>query len=185
MTQTSEKWITDLKELKSTFRKEFGHLSIEEMNTKPSPGAWSIAQVIDHIIEVNESYFPTFELVRKGKYVHSILGNFAFIRRFFGRMILKSVLPESKKKYKTLPLWQPSQTDLHENMVARFEKHQAALMAELEATETFIRRNVTIASPANDMIVYDIQTALDIIVNHEKRHLLQALHVKSGLQSYK
>jgi hypothetical protein len=35
-----------------------------------------------------------------------------------------------------------------------------------------------IASPANPMIVYSLEQALNIIVVHEKRHILQAKKVR-------
>jgi len=42
-------------------------------------------------------------------------------------------------------------------------------------------RRTPIHSPGNDNIIYDLQTAFDIIVNHQWRHLNQAKEIANHL----
>ncbi|MBK8110551.1 MAG: hypothetical protein IPK46_09600 [Saprospiraceae bacterium] len=55
------------------------------------------------------------------------------------------------------------------------------MIQRLVSIEGQVKRNVTIASPANDLIVYDIQTALDIIVAHMNRHRQQATRTAKAI----
>lgn len=171
---TIQKWITEIKEANASFQTEFAGLSPDQRNFKPSKSEWSINEIIVHVITVNESYWPIFDQVARGKYVHSMMGNFAFFRNLFGKMILKSVQPHEPKKQKTLPVWQPKMSEVDIDTLSLLTAHTHKMAEKLITLEVPVRRNVTIASPANDLIVYDIQTALDIIVAHMKRHLEQA-----------
>lgn len=181
MSSLSEKWTLDIKKLSDAIQSEFGHLPADLLASKISEKDWSIAEIFSHIITVNESYYPLFDQIQKGKYVYSMLGNFAFIRKYFGNIILKSVLPTNPKKQKTLPLWQPKTDIDSQTIIGDVQTHFIDLSSRIENLEPLIKRNVTIASPANDMIVYDIQTALDIIVAHMKRHFEQARRTKQAI----
>lgn len=176
-----QKWIQELNEICSCYQTEFCDLTQEQLLTKPEKGAWNINEIIVHVIKVNESYWPIFDQVAKGKYVHSMMGNFAFFRNLFGKMILKSVHPHEPKKQKTLPIWQPKVDDSSNNALPLLAVHCREMEQKLLSLEVPVKRNVTIASPANDLIVYDIQTALDIIIAHMKRHLEQARRAKQSL----
>ena len=63
------------------------------------------------------------------------------------------------------------------DVLEKFSKHQAKLKLEIELTEELIETGAVISSPANKNIVYKLQTAFDIIVTHEERHLEQAKEV--------
>lgn len=93
---------------------------------------------------------------------------------------LKSVQPSEPKKQKTLPIWQPTSVDEAIDSLALLSAHCQQMIHKLESIEGPVKRNVTIASPANDLIVYDIQTALDIIVAHMNRHKEQAIRTASS-----
>ncbi|MBK7009026.1 MAG: DinB family protein [Saprospiraceae bacterium] len=181
MEVTIQKWITEINEANAAFQKEFAGLTSEQRNTRPSKGGWSINEIVVHVITVNESYWPIFDLVAKGKYVHSMMGNFAFFRNLFGKMILKSVQPDEPKKQKTLPIWQPKLADDAVDTLALLSAHCQQMIQRLVSIEGQVKRNVTIASPANDLIVYDIQTALDIIVAHMNRHRQQATRTAKAI----
>lgn len=174
MSSLSEKWTLDIQKLSDSIQTEFGTLPTNLLTSKISEKEWSIAEIFSHVISVNESYYPIFDQIQKGKYVYSMLGNFAFIRKYFGNIILKSVLPTNPKKQKTLPLWQPKTNIDAQTIIRDVQTHLSDLSSRIQNLEPLIKRNVTVASPANERIVYDLPIALDIIVAHMKRHLEQA-----------
>ena len=178
MASTSEPWIQELKKLSEAITLEFGDLPVDTLLKKRTEKEWNIAQIFSHIITVNESYYPLFDQIQKGKYVYSMLGNFAFIRRYFGKIILKSVQPSNPKKQKTLALWQPKENIDATSIIPDIKNHLNSLASKIEDLQPLIKRNVTVASPANERIVYDLQTALDIIVAHAWRHYEQAKKMK-------
>ena len=78
------------------------------------------------------------------------------------------------KETKTLALWQPKENIDATSIIPDIKNHLNTLASKIEDLQPLIKRNVTVASPANERIVYDLQTALDIIVAHAWRHYEQA-----------
>lgn len=170
----TEKWTTQLDENTAKFKEAFGHLSAEELNLKLNAQTWSVGQVIDHLIVTNESYYPVVKSVRDGSYKVPFTGKFGFMVNFFGNFILKAVQPDNKKKIKTFPVWEPHQSNIPADIVARFEKHQTELKQFVKDNADLVEKGALISSPANRNIVYKVEALFDILVAHEKRHFEQA-----------
>ena len=164
----------ELDKLTVDFHELFGELSGIALNWKPNPETWSIGQVVDHIIKTNESYYPIFEGLQKGTYTASWVRYFGFLVRFFGNFILKSVEPTRQKKIKTFNVWKPSMSTISDDIVQKFVAQQKELSAKIIENQDFILRGSVISSPANRIIVYTLERAIEIIIAHEKRHLNQA-----------
>lgn len=170
-------WIAQIDQTTKAFQNHFDGLSEEALNWKPNTTTWSIAQNIDHLITINETYFPVLADLKTGKYRTSFIGKFDFLTSLLGKMLLQSVQPTTKKKIKTFPIWEPAKGHLSANILDRFIKHQHQLKQEIESVKTFLQKGAVIASPANKYIVYKLETAFDIIVAHEQRHLEQAKEI--------
>jgi hypothetical protein len=102
--------------------------------------------------------------------------------RFFGKVIPDSVQPDRRKKMKTFPIWQPSQSEIAADILQQFENHQEQLKNLIESSSDLLDQRAIISSPANKNIVYTLETAFDIIVTHERRHFEQAKEVLATLQ---
>ena len=152
------------------------------LNRRPSPDSWSVAQILEHLITINQSYFPMLDKIVLGEYRLPLHGRLPFLRRFFGRFVLKGVHPDRRRRMKTFPIWEPSQSDLPADMVDRFLKHQAKLKSRMEDAAPLLESNVTIHSPASRMIVYPLNDAFENIVTHEERHLEQIKDVLDILE---
>ncbi|KAA9332786.1 DinB family protein [Adhaeribacter soli] len=172
-------WEKELNEIMRLFKTSFGHLSLEELNRKPNPQTWSIAENIQHIIKINESYYPVVRDFRNNRLKLPFISNFSFFTNLIGNSILKSVAPDRKKKIKTFPLWEPDASKIKGNILEEFEKHQKELIAFMKSCEDLLNRETIISSPANKMVVYKLEKAFEIMVTHEKRHYNQALEVLS------
>jgi len=177
-----EKWLEQIDSNTQDFIKAFGNLSIKELNWKPNANTWSIAQNIDHLIVINNTYFPVIKSLRKGTYKLPFIANFGFIVSFLGKTILGAVQPDRKKKMKTFPIWEPATSDIPEGILDKFQVHQTELKRMIESASDLIDKGVIISSPANRNIVYKLESAFDIIVLHEQRHFNQAKEVFQLLQ---
>lgn len=170
-----QNWEKELNAITAQFKTAFGQLPAENLNRKPNAQTWSIAEIIGHLIRTNESYYPVVKAIRNGKQNLPFVANFRFLTNMLGNMILKGVSADRKKKVPTFSVWEPQQTDLGSDMVDRFEKHQKQLISFIKSTEDLLKKETIISSPANKMIVYKLESAFDILVEHEKRHFNQAL----------
>lgn len=170
-------WIAQLDDITRQSLTEFGRLTSEQLNWKPDSNTWSIAQNIDHLIVVNETYFPVLASLKAGTYRTPFVGKIGFWVSFLGKTVLKAVQPDRRSKMKTFPIWEPSTSMKIDNVMTRFEIHQNELKQKIAEAKTLIDQGVVISSPANRNIVYTLETAFDIIVAHEQRHLEQAKEV--------
>lgn len=170
-------WNNELSAITADYIAAFGKLDNKALNTKPNADTWSIAQVIEHVIKTNESYFPGIEGLHNGTYTVPFLGRISFLNNFFGNFILKSVQPEAKRRIKTFPKWEPSSSDISSNILERFERSQQQLQRAITGSEKLLEKQSRISSPVNVNIVYKLDKLYDILVAHEKRHLKQAKEI--------
>lgn len=175
MNTAIQEWIQRIDAVTKEFNDRFADLTGEELNQKPNPGSWSIAENVQHLIAVNESYFPLFTKLKEGTYKPPFIAKISFLVNAMGKMILKSVEPSRQKKLKTFAIWEPIQGQISGDILKEFSKHQAALKAWISKLEDNINNGSIIASPANQSIVYKLDTGIDIIITHEQRHLNQSI----------
>ncbi len=177
------RWIDQIDSTTTEFQNLFGSLTNDELNWKPNPDTWSIAQNIDHIMVINQTYFPILSVLKSGGYKPPFIAKFNFIVSFLGKTVLNAVKPDRKKKMKTFPIWEPTKGNVSEGLLERFSVHQDDLKSEIEASKRLVEDGVIISSPANKNIVYRLEVAFDIIVTHEQRHLEQSKEVLEHLKS--
>jgi len=167
-------WTNRIDDITNSFNNEFGKLTVQQLNWKPTEQVWSVAQNIEHLIIINETYYPTIKAIREGNYKIPSYGKISFIVYFFGKILLNAVHPYGRKKMKTFPIWEPSKSEISVTILERFGKHQSELKKMITNCEDLLLQGQVISSPANKIIVYKLETAFNIIVVHEQRHFEQA-----------
>lgn len=103
-------WVQEIDKIKLDTDLLFSELIHDQLNWKPNSQTWSIAQNLEHLIKVNETYYPVLSALKNGVYKKPFLGNFDFIVSFFGKTVLNAVNPDRKKKMKTFSIWEPGQS---------------------------------------------------------------------------
>jgi hypothetical protein len=172
-----ENWLQRIDQHSERVNMLFGKLSDVELNKQSSAKEWSIAQNLQHLMVINGTYLPAIEEIRAGRQKLGFFGKIAFLRKFFGKIILGSVQPNRKRKMKTFPVWEPEHISVGGNLIEAFLKHQEVLKNMISDSEDLLLKNTAIASPANKNIVYSLQDAFEIIVSHEERHINQAAEI--------
>lgn len=170
-------WLTEIDCITNAFEEEFGKLDTAALNWKPDRHTWSIAQNMDHLMVVNQTYFPVLKAIKTGTYQLPYLSKIRFMVSFFGKTVLNAVKPDRRKKMKTFSIWEPATSHISDDILKRFKTHQTELKNQILASEALIKKQTIISSPANKYIVYKLETAFDIIVTHEQRHLEQAKEI--------
>lgn len=158
---------------------EFGDMTKEQLNQKLNPQAWSIAQILEHLIIINSTYFPIVHALEHGTYTIPFIGKISFIPMFLGKALLASMKGSRKTKTTTFSIWEPSHSEIEADIIQRFRQHQEELKHMIVQCEHHIKAHAIISSPANKYIVYPLSMAIDIIIAHEYRHIEQAREVAS------
>ena len=155
----------------------FGDLTAQQLNWKPSAEQWSVAQCFDHLVTANAAYFPTFDQVLSGDKKNTFWESLPWLPSVWGRLLIKAVSPESKRKLKAPKLIRPSTSSIDRAVIRRFVAQQDQVIQYMRATEGLDLERIHVTSPIMNLITYSLLDAYRIIVNHEKRHFLQARRV--------
>lgn len=177
MQEQIEKTLITLDAVTTDARKLFGKLTAHQLNWKPAPEKWSIAQCLDHLIVSNNTYYPQFNAVITRKYRNSIYQNIGFISRYFGNYLINETGPVVGKPMKNPPAFAPSQSNLPATIVSDFEKHQLSFSAVIAKLDDADLNKTILSSPALGIITYSLHDLLIVLAGHEQRHLNQAKNV--------
>ncbi len=158
-------------------RQVFGGLSTSQLNWKPSPERWSVAQCFDHLITSNSGYLPIVEDVLKGQKKSSVWQKLPVLPGLWGKLLIKSLDPSSTRKLKAPKRFEPAQSDVRGTIVEDFVAQQAKIIEGMKATANLDLERIVITSPAASFVAYSLMDAYRIIVVHEQRHFQQAQRV--------
>ena len=173
--------VSDLGQITDDVGASFGHLTGGQLNWKPAEKSWSVAQCLDHLITINRLYFPIFERMRAGKVENTFLEKHSPLSGFFGRSLIKAMMPENPKKVKTSKKAYPSSSDISADIVERFAVHNRELAEHIGRISPEVDLKTIITSPLAGFVTYSLDDCLTMLVVHERRHVLQAKRVMTDL----
>lgn len=175
---TPRETIAVFETVSSEAQKRFGGFTAEQLNWKPTPEKWSIAQCLHHLIVSNSTYYPQLQRVVEGKHKNSWYQNIRFVSKFFGNYLIKETGPVVNKPMQNPPAFAPSKSHLPASIVTDFLKHQQELSSLIRQLEKTDLENTVISSPALSIITYNLSDCLTILAGHEQRHLQQAINIQ-------
>ncbi len=155
----------------------FGNLSASQLNWKPSDKQWSIGQCLDHLIVSNCAYFPQLKACGDNTRQATFWERLPLLPKFWGYMLLRSITPLPSQKMRAPGVFKPSMSAIDADIVALFKAHNQELIRLLHNTRDINHDAAIITSPASAFVVYSLRDAINILANHEERHLLQARRV--------
>jgi hypothetical protein len=158
-------------------RVRFGDLTAQQLNWKPDSNEWSVAQCFDHLVTTNRAYLPIFEKVLSGEKKNTLWQSLPWLPTLWGRLLIGAVDPGSKRKLQAPKVFRPSISRDDGTVIRRFLDQQNQVIRYMKATEDLNVEKIIISSPVTNLITYSLIDAYRIIINHEKRHLLQAKRV--------
>ena len=178
MSERVEQVTNELKKSADDAKATFGSLSVEQLNWKPAPKSWSIAQCFDHLITTHSLYFPLFEKLANGNAKQTFWESYSPLSGFFGRFLIKSLRPENVKPMKTTSKAQPSSSDITGDIIDRYVKNQDQLIEAIGKIPSNIDpRKMMITSPLMGLVTYSLDDCYEIIAVHGPRHFNQAKRV--------
>jgi DinB superfamily len=166
-----------LGEITQLVKQEFSGFSDSELNVRPAEDKWSIAQCLDHLIVSNETYIPAFESLINGIHRTTFWQRMNPLTGFAGKKG-REILQSGKIKLKAPALFTPSKSADIKNIVERFTAHQLKMGSIFDQLEQKGLRDITISSPVTSVLTLKSGDAIEIIIEHEARHLRQAINVK-------
>ena len=151
-------------------------LSPEQLNWRPAPDSWSVGQCLEHLHISNEVVLQSISSALEGRQrspVHEItLGRFSrwFIRNYIAENP-GGARARAPKKIQPAKQIDPAilEVFLRENQIAR------ELVAKASAYDV---NRIRYKNPFMPLVRFTVGTGLEIVTQHQSRHLLQAETVR-------
>jgi hypothetical protein len=168
--------ITEANDIAAESKSTFGRLTPAQLNWKPSPERWSVAQCFEHLLTSNKGFFPRIEGVIAG-IKPTFWQRMPIVPGLAGRLLIKSLDPKSTRKIRAPKKFQPAQSDISAAVIDDFVDQQTKIVEKMKATEHLDLEKIIVTSPVAAAITYSLMDAYRVIVVHERRHFEQARRV--------
>ena len=149
-----------------------------QLNWKPSPDQWSIAQCLEHLTAASCGFNPYFdEALARGRQRFAASSPPAYQPTFMGRWLIKHVEPESPRKLRAPKIFKPSASKV-QDALDNFLAQQKIFLKFVGQTSGIDYNRTRLRSPVTPLVRYSLADAYVITVSHEQRHLQQARRVR-------
>jgi hypothetical protein len=152
-------------------------LSEQQLNWKPAPDSWSVAQCLDHLITTNTAYYNAFESLVPTAGKSGIGEERPYRASLLGRLMIWTLQPGRKIKMRAPSASVPSQSTLPRTIVDDFIASNRQLMDYMRRSRGLDISSIPVTSPLSSLVRLNLGDAYGIIVTHTQRHLLQAKRV--------
>jgi len=154
-------------------------LTEAQLNWKPSPEQWSIAQCLEHLTVATkgfEKYFSSaLEHARKNPQVGSAP---RYKPSFVGGWLAKQVSPEAARKLPAPKIFRPGDSSAIQGPLESFLKAQDRFLDFVQRSKGIDYNKTRLRSPVTPLMRYSLADAFVITVLHGQRHLGQARRVR-------
>ncbi len=156
-------------------------LTDEQLNWKPAPNAWSIAQCLEHLAVTNEKCDQGLaRAIARGRDKQPASGAVAYRPTILGDWLIKQLLPAATRKMPAPRIFRPSESTAIDGALERFLEQQEKFLGFVSEARG-INYNITrLRSPVTPFMRYSLADALVMTVVHGQRHLAQARRVREA-----
>jgi hypothetical protein len=155
----------------------FTNLSTVQLNWSSTPETWSIGHCLDHLVVSDSLYFPVFKQLTTGNPRQTWWQNWNPFSNIFGKMLISQTGEKVNKKVKSPKVFRPSAGPVDSSILPRFREHLDTHTNYIADCRHLDLDKVQITSPVSTFITYSLRSAIVILVQHEHRHVNQAVHV--------
>lgn len=167
----------DLRANDETAKRLLAGLANEQLNWQPAPGSWSVGQCLEHLCMMNEVYLPPISAAFKERLdcpVEQITPG------WFGSWFVRNFAePTSGRRVRAPAKIRPA-SHVEVSVLDRFlSGNQSCRDIIVRAASKNVNR-IRFWNPFIPGLRFTVGTGLEIIVRHERRHLLQAERVRDA-----
>jgi len=155
-----------------------GDLSPDQLAWRPPNGGWSVGQVLEHLVVVNDSYLSRMRpLIYARSAAHSDGNGASWEPSLAGWMLVGMM--RSPRRYPTARIWQVG-TDARPDVLAAFKNRQQIIVTFLRAASALDWTRVRFSSPAGRIIRVNLGDAFMLLTVHAQRHVKQMEKVRDS-----
>jgi hypothetical protein len=173
--------IEQLRDASTRAEKLFSELSPEQLSLRTSPQTWSIAEHVAHLTLTSKAYDPLFdEALQRARREKLTGGDYSM--EMMPRLLKWYLEPPYRSRMKTTPAFVPAAPARPaREVIAEFLEHQEKLLAYFREASNWDLSKLKINSPFAKQVKYNLFSAIQLILAHERRHLWAAEQIRSRL----
>jgi hypothetical protein len=153
-------------------------LDDEQCNWSPAPGAWSIAQCLDHLNVSNARYFEAICVAVEEAQGRGWTRTGPIVTSWFGRRFIAMLEPPVRMKTRAPKTIRPAARRHNAEIWPDFVRQHTHMRACVEQWGDVDMNRARFRNPLGPYGVVRAGTGLRIIAAHDRRHLWQASRVR-------
>ncbi|GGG31227.1 DinB family protein [Hymenobacter glacieicola] len=172
---------TELQRVREITNRRFRPLTDDQLNRGPGPGKWSVGQCLEHLNIVGGLYLPVMSRKIKAAKERGSKPAELVVHGFFGQKMTEAMrVPATEKAMKTPQQYAPSGSRLPRTVLEVFSRQLDELDNLIVQAREINANTVRIPNPIIPLLLPRLTDALELLVEHMKRHILQAERVLDG-----
>lgn len=175
--------LTELNRTDEEARQLVRCLSEAELNWHPSPTAWSVAQCLDHLGQINSAYIPALQAAVRHAGRNSVAPYEPIQPGWFGRWFIHQMEPPPRRKFKSPAKGKPGTHKSSEEVLSAFVASHNELRSLIHEARELNLNRVRFKNPFVSVLRFTVGTGILIIAAHDRRHLWQATQVRAAMKS--
>lgn len=143
---------------------------------RPAPSRWGVANCFGHLVLLGARYYPCVRAtLDRGARRDPAAAPPPYRRTVLGRLMIRAMGPRTRLRVRTSPRLVPVVGD--PAAPVRFVAQQALLRQLIDDAATRDLRGLRVRSPLSRLVSLRVVETLELLVVHERRHLVQACRV--------
>lgn len=159
--------------LREQVRHYFAALSADQLNWRPSPAVWSIAQCLDHLTISDRLYFESLRQSILQAQTGGQEGYTEYKPRRLARWFIRKVGPDGGRM-KNPTIFSPAPGQYTVDVLKDFDNHQRELMELIRRSDGIDLNRPRLSSPVTRWLRFSIGEVFQLILAHQQRHIHQA-----------
>lgn len=155
-------------------------LSQAQINWSAAPVHWYIAECFDHLTVTNREMLQNIQEAINDARTKGLTGRGPFRHGMIGNMIVRSMEPPVKMKFKAPKIFKPRAEQSLETVARDFFATQDEVLSVINEANGVHLARAKVTSPVLKWMKLSLGQAFGLIATHERRHLWQARQVKTN-----
>ena len=154
-------------------------LSVAQLNWRPAPDRWSIAQVLEHLNITADTYLPAIDgAVARGR-ASGVVSTGPFAYGLFERWWVKTMDAPPRRRFRAPGTLRPTPDALNGDVVQQFYDRQEAIAERLRRADGLDLRRVRVPLPMLPLYKMTLGQSFALMLAHERRHIWQAAQIRN------
>jgi len=153
-------------------------LSLDQLNWRSRPDAWSVGQCLEHLRITNEVYLPAISIALEGRPRSAVQE--ITIGRFSRWFIRNYIAPNPGGARARAPRKIEPARQVDQAILEAFLRGNQVVRELVVRASAYNVNRIRFKNPFIPILRFTVGTGLEIVTQHQSRHLLQAESVKQA-----